>query len=71
MIVTCCLRLFYSALAVVHFLRTNPKEYYNTLHIPHIHRVTVTQFCSISMLVDFCRHFVGKTLRNVYHCDSA
>ena len=25
-----------------------------------IHRVTVAQFCSISMPVDFCRHFIGK-----------
>jgi len=23
------------------------------------------------MPVDFCRHLVGKTLRNVCHCDSA
>jgi len=36
-----------------------------------IHKVTVTQFCSISMSVDFCRHLVGKTLRNVCHRDSA
>ena len=36
-----------------------------------IHRVTVTQFCSISMPVDFCRRLVGKTLRNVCHCDRA
>ena len=35
------------------------------------HRVTVTEFCSISMPVDFCRHLVGKTLINVCHCDSA
>ena len=25
-----------------------------------IHGVTVTQFCSISMPIDFCRHLVGK-----------
>ena len=34
------------------------------------HRVTATQLCSTSMPVDFCRHLVGKTLRNVCHCDS-
>jgi len=34
------------------------------------HRVTATQFRSISMPADFCRHLVGKTLRNVCHCDS-
>jgi len=25
----------------------------------------------MSMPVDFCRHLVGKTLRNICHCDSA
>ena len=30
-----------------------------------IHRVTVTQFFTI---VDFCRHLVDKTFRNVCHC---
>jgi len=37
-----------------------------------IHNVTMTWFCSISsMPVYFCRHLVGKTLRNVCHCDDA
>jgi len=36
-----------------------------------IHRVTVTWFRSIPMLAGFRRHLVGKTLRNVCHCDSA
>ena len=36
-----------------------------------IDKVTVTSFCSVSMPVDFCRHLVGKTPRNVCHCDSA
>ena len=31
----------------------------------HIHKVTVTSFWSISMPAVFCRHLVGKTLRNV------
>ena len=34
-----------------------------------IHRVTVTQFRSISMPACFRRHLVGKTLRNVSHSD--
>jgi len=37
----------------------------------HTHTVTVTQFCPVSMPVDFCRHLVGKTPRNVSHCGSA
>ena len=37
----------------------------------HIHRVTVTSLCSISMPVNFSRHVVGRTVRNVCHCDSA
>jgi len=36
-----------------------------------IHEVTVTLFCFISMPVDFCRHLVGKTVRNDCHCDGA
>ena len=36
-----------------------------------MHSVTVTSVCSTSMPAAFCRHLVGKTLRNVCHCDSA
>jgi len=36
-----------------------------------IHRATVAYFCPVSMPVDFCRHLVGKNLRNVCHCDRA
>jgi len=36
-----------------------------------MHRVTVTQFRSISMPAGFRRHFVGKTLINVSYCDTA
>jgi len=36
-----------------------------------IHRMTVTQFYSISMPVGFRRRLVGKTLRNVCYCNIA
>jgi len=34
-------------------------------------RPTVTSFCSVSTPVDFCRHLVGTTSRNVCHCGGA
>jgi len=39
--------------------------------VTHIHRVSVTSFRFISMPASFRRHLVGKTLRNVCHCDIA
>jgi len=35
-----------------------------------IHRVTVTQFRSVSMPAGFRRHLVGKTLKNAGYCNS-
>ena len=53
------------------FLAPPPNPAFATAAVYFIHRVTVTKFCSVFLPVDFCRHFVGKTLRNVCRCDSA
>ena len=46
----------------------------NIANIPLVRNSTqtpVTTVDVISMLAGFCRHVVGRTLTNVFHCDSA